>query len=196
MEHPINYDPLELKHYNKPYSVQRRAKLMLISSVLREHDDFLKKSLDERFALVERIEKAIYKQLLADARIANIPTKWSNDLFVDLYTTITARIVSNLASWAGVGNDYLYSAILHGDITVEILPSATSMVLFPDKHRSIIDKLEASKQVKFTKKTSSMYWCRKCHKNQCTEENLYNRSLDEGVNLTITCVNCNATWKA
>lgn len=43
-------------------------------------------------------------------------------------------------------------------------------------------------------KYSELYRCKKCKRNQCTTERLYNRGLDEGVSLMISCGYCGNSW--
>jgi len=193
---PTNQDQLLTKHYNKPYNVYRRAKLIMLSSVLKEHDVMLHMSINDRFELVEKIERGCFNYTITHTTEQNIPTSWKNDIFKDVYNSTCAKIYANLSTTNNVNNDYLLPCILENKINCNDLPKLTSQQLFPDKYKDVIVKLETSKNVQWTVKTSSMYRCRRCKKNECTIENRYNRSLDEGVNLTITCVACGNEWNA
>ncbi len=195
-KHPILLDPLDILFYKKPYNVYRRAKIILFSSCLSEHECYSKLSRNDKNKLLKSLEKACCNYCITKANEDNIPTKWNNDLFKELYHSICAKISSNITQKNSVKNMYLISAILDKKIEIEKLPYMSSQELYPDKYKELLIKLEASKKVEQTIKTSSMYKCRRCHKNECTEENRYNRSLDEGVNLTITCMSCGYRWNA
>ncbi len=66
--------------------------------------------------------------------------------------------------------------------------------LFIGKYDDILEKLEMSKNIQISVKTTEMYWCRRCKKNKCTERSIINRSLDEGTSMKIKCENCNLEW--
>lgn len=193
---PENSDPLPLILFQKPYNRHRRAKFILFSSVFNQHPDFTRKSLIDKFELLMKIERACYNYTFYKAQELNTPTKWENEEFINIYTIVCAKIGSNIDQTNSVQNTYLANAIMSGTINIQNLPKMTSQELFPDKYRVVLQQLELSKNVSRTVRTTAMYTCRRCRKSECTYENLYNRSLDEGVNLIITCVSCGLEWKA
>ena len=193
---PTNSDPLPIKYYELPYNTIRRAKLILFSSVFKHHDAFLQKSIDDRFAIIERIERACSNYTIDKSKELNIPTKWDNEDYKFIYTLICAKIAANIDQQNTVCNTYLCNAILNNEVDVNNLPKMTSQELFPEKYKTVLSKLELSKNVERTIRTTAMHTCRRCKKSECTYENLYNRSLDEGVNLMVTCMSCGLEWKA
>jgi DNA-directed RNA polymerase subunit M/transcription elongation factor TFIIS len=188
-------EPLDITFYNTEYNVIRRAKALLFITAFKEHKD-IKISKNNIQQIIIDIENACFNYTINKANEENIPSDWSNDLFTEIYHAICAKIYSNISKNAGVYNNYLVNNILNNMIDITKLPYMSSQELFPEKYKDLISKLEASKNVTRTIKTTSMYKCRRCHKNECTEENRYNRSLDEGVNLTITCMSCGYQWNA
>lgn len=193
---PENADPLLIKHYEPPYNVYRRAKLTLFSSSFNTNEIFFTYSIDKKFDLIEKIENILYEYSIVKANEANIPANWNTDNFKDIYNVNCAKISANISQTNSVKNTYLPAAIFRNEIDICNLPKMTSFELYPEKYKSIISRLELSKNVVSTVKTTSMYTCRRCHKKECTLENRYNRSLDEGVNLTVTCVACGYEWNA
>jgi DNA-directed RNA polymerase subunit M/transcription elongation factor TFIIS len=187
-----NADALPISFYNKNFHVLRQAKVSMFTSFLKKHDSITSKEM--RLDLASKLEKSCYLYTVNKSINENIPNRWDNDLFIIIYNSTCARISSNLSTTNLVKNNYLLPNILNGNINIEILPSLSSQELFPDMYLDIINKLEISKTVQSTVKTSSMYRCRRCGKKECTIANRYNRSLDEGVNLTITCVSCGYEW--
>ncbi len=182
------------KHYTPPYNSQRRAKLILFIFVFLQHDKFKNMTKDEKFALVERIERACFNYTIKKSMELNIPTKWDCDLFSDTYTIICAKISSNIDQTDDVKNPYLAGAILDGKINIQDLPRMTSQELDPDRYANVLQRIEVAKNIKQTVKTTSMYRCRRCHKTECISEPRYNRSLDEGINSTVHCVSCGNSW--
>jgi DNA-directed RNA polymerase subunit M/transcription elongation factor TFIIS len=190
---PLNPDPLPIKYYSKPYNGFRRAKLILFNSVLKQHKEFMATS--DHFSIVEKIERSCFNYTIEKAIELNVPTDWHDEYFQYLYSINCAKIASNIDLQNNVHNTYLAPAIIRGEIDIKALPRMTSQELFPEKYKSVLTKLEESKNVERTVKTTALYTCRRCKKAECIYENLYNRSLDEGVNLMITCMSCGLQWK-
>jgi DNA-directed RNA polymerase subunit M/transcription elongation factor TFIIS len=193
---PQGADPLPIKYYANPYNTYRRAKLILLSDVFNQHKKFLDRSIEDRFALIERIERACSNYTIDKSKELNIPTKWDNKDYQYIYTIICAKIAANIDQQNTVCNTYLCDAILKEEIDVNALPKMSSQDLFPEKYKSVLSKIELSKNVERTVRTTAMFTCRRCKKSECTYENLYNRSLDEGVNLKVTCISCGIEWMA
>ena len=191
---PAHKISLLKKHYEPPYNKQRRAKLILFMHVLLQHDAFKEFSTPDKFLMVERIERSCFNYTISKAMELNIPTNWENELFSDTYTLICAKISSNIDQEDEIKNPYLAGAILNGTINIKDLPKMTSQELYPAIYVNILNKIEIAKNIKQTVKTTSMYRCRRCHKTECTYEPRYNRSLDEGINLTVHCVSCGNSW--
>ena len=182
------------KHYITPYNKQRRAKLILFMHVFLQHDEFKNYTNENKFLLIERVERACFNHTISKATELNIPMRWDCDLFFDVYTLICAKISSNIDQEDDIKNPYLANAILTGKIEIGDLPKMTSQELYPEKYVSVLSKIEVAKNIKQTVKTTTMYWCKRCKRNECTYEPRYNRSLDEGINLTVHCVTCGNSW--
>ena len=133
---------------------------------------------------------------MAKANEENIPPLWDQDLFRDIYHAICYKILSNVDAHGTVKNHKLAKDIIFGNLNIASLPKQTSQELYPDKYAEVLDKIEKSKNATHTVKTSAMYKCRRCFKSECVIENRYNRSLDEGVNLSVQCVSCGLQWNA
>lgn len=193
---PNGADPLPEQYYKKPYNTYRRAKFIIFSSVLKHHTKFLALKPTERFTLIEKIERSCFNSSITKANEENTPTKWDNEIFRDIYNILCAKIAANISQENNVKNPNLANKIIDGLIQFNDLPKMTSQELYPEKYEIVLKKIESSKAVKKSVKTTVMYKCRRCRRNECTYENLYNRSLDEGVNLKITCVPCGYQWNA
>jgi DNA-directed RNA polymerase subunit M/transcription elongation factor TFIIS len=186
--------PLPAECYNQPYNQLRRAKLLVFGACLHPYDKFQAMSYQEKVNLIKAIERACYNCTIEKAGDANITTSWNIEPFCNLYVSTCYKVSSNLEKGGIVNNTQLAQQLLDGSISIENLPKLSAQEMFPQKYTDIIQKLEASKNVEIGLRTSAMYKCRKCKQNKCTIENLYNRSLDEGVNLKIHCLNCGHSW--
>lgn len=188
--------PLTPEFYVKPYNQLRRAKLITFGTCLNEYEAFVVLPYKEKISLIKQIERSCFNYTIDKSHENNIMTSWEVDLFRDLYHSICYKISSNLERYGLVCNPALSNQILRGDISIENLPKLTSQEMFPQKYVEIMKRFNACKTVEQTTKTSTMYRCGKCKTNKCTIENVYNRSLDEGVSLRVTCTNCGHSWGA
>ncbi len=188
--------PLTAEFYQTPYNQLRRSKIMLFISCFMNYSMYKNLKYSEQLAFVQKIEKSCLNTALEKAEQENIKTSWRNDLFCEIYHQICSKLASNIDKNNIVNNPTFAQLILNHGIPLQQLPRLSSQEIYPQKYTSIMYKLELSKNIQQTTRTSSMYRCGKCHKNQTHIENLYNRSLDEGVNLSITCINCGHRWNA
>lgn len=189
-----NSIPLPADCYHEPYNQLRRAKLIVFGACLNAYDTFKLLTYAEKVNLIKLIERACYNHTIEKASDENIITSWSNELFCTLYVSMCYKVSANLEKGGLVNNTHLAEQVLSGNISIEHLPKLAANDLYPHKYTDIMQRLEASKNVKTDLRTSAMYKCRKCKANKCTIENLYNRSLDEGVNLSIQCTVCGFSW--
>jgi len=186
--------PLDVYFYKKPYNYTRRAKLILFCSLLTEYEDFVLMSYPLQMDLIKKLERSCYNCTIEDANANNIIAAWENDNFCNIYHSTCYKISSNLEIGGMVSNPNIAIKLLNDKISAAELPKMTSPELFPQKYVKIQSRIELSKSVSQTVNVTSKYTCRKCKESKCTEENLYNRSLDEGVNVRITCDNCGHKW--
>lgn len=191
-----SFIPLPSSLYNPPYNVNRRSKIILFGYVLNKYENFQKVKWNDKTKLLIKIERSCFNYSIDSANDNNIIPSWDIELFNDIYTSICYKVSTNLDPTGLVKNKQLAIDLLNGKISIKRLPRLTSLDMFPQKHAPVLKRLEASKNIKNNIKTTSMYICGKCKENKCTIENLYNRGLDEGVNLKITCVNCGHEFTA
>ena len=77
-------------------------------------------------------------------------------------------------------------------------PSHCGVPLYSENHFNLKDEIQQG--IKLCDSCSCeeccKHKCSKCKENKCTIVPRFNRSLDEGVNLTVTCMNCSFEWNA
>lgn len=188
--------PLKAYHYHPPYNRLRRAKLILFGNVLSEYSKFNDSTYDERLKIIDAIEKSCKNQTIEKAQETNIVATWVNDLFCELYNGVCYRVSSNLEKNGLVANPTFANDMLNDKQSLNNIANLTSVEMYPDRYEIIRKRIQLSKEIEQTMKTTSLYTCGKCFEKKCTYENLYNRSLDEGVNLKLTCVNCGHEFRA
>lgn len=181
--------PCTVQSYREPYNRLRRIKMQVLSRTLHKYEKYNLMPLKVRQALVMQLEAAIYAVSHMRAKHRGIVCLWDSDDFLDIYNTQCYKISSNL-DMSIVQNSELVTQFLDGRLTATQLTSYTSQELFPQMYTDVMAKMSASKAVNQTLRTTSMYKCGKCKSSKCLVSNLYNRSLDEGVNLQVTCQVC------
>ena len=186
--------PLSGYFYSKQYNGLRRSKLMLFSSVLLDFDEFKALSFDDKNEILLKIERSCYNYSIEIANKNNIPRSWVELNFCYLYDSLCSKVSFNIEKNTIVKNDRFGLSIINNTIDVNKVSRMSSVEMFPEKYEKIQEKLLISKSISRTIKTSKLHTCSVCGMSETTEEKLYNRSLDEGVNFTITCLNCTHKW--
>jgi DNA-directed RNA polymerase subunit M/transcription elongation factor TFIIS len=189
-------EPLDIKYYIEPYNYTRRIAIQNFSRVLYQYEEFTAMPRAERVTLLDQLEKACYNYSIEVAYERSIMASWEVSLFIDIYSAVCYKISSNLDKGPLVANERLAQNILTRKINIEQLPYMKSIDMCPEKYTHILERLEVSKNVEQKVKTTTLFKCGKCKKNECTAENLYNRSFDEGTNLKVTCQNCGFSFTA
>lgn len=189
--------PLTAEFFKKPYdNVTRRAKVTLFMVCLGSHAAFNKLTTAERFAMASAIERACYNSARINSQESSIRMNWTESKFQNEYTSVCSLISTNLDATNSVKNIRLANAVISGSVDIKTLPRLSSQELFPEKYADITTRINNAKGVEIKIKTSSMHTCPRCYKKESTSKPRYNRSLDECVNQTHTCVNCDHEWNA
>jgi DNA-directed RNA polymerase subunit M/transcription elongation factor TFIIS len=176
-------DTLPIESYGENYNALRRAKLGLFNNCMSEYEEYKKLKKEKRNKIILHLERECFNYVLSELQLIE-----PNELFDNLYNAVCAKISSDIDYNGNINNKKLVKKIL--DENIKDIPSMRCIDLFPDKYSNIIEKIDMSKNAVQTIKTSAMYTCKRCKKNACIIENRYNRSLDEGTNLTIICAEC------
>jgi DNA-directed RNA polymerase subunit M/transcription elongation factor TFIIS len=148
---------------------------------------------DKEF-IIKNLERGCMNRTLKKAKTHNIRCVWTDTKFIDLYHSICYKIAINLDPESPVQSDYMKKKIINGEYKISNVANLSSKELCPTKYEKIDQKIERRTNVDRKIKYSELYRCSKCKRNQTTTERRYNRSLDEGVSLVITCVYCYNTW--
>lgn len=196
-EYP-NTIPLNIKFYeNENYNNNRRLKLILFGECLGKTKIFNNKGLLEildKEHIIKYLERGCLNRAIERAKIYNIRCIWSNDKFINLYHSICYKIAVNIDKNSCINSNYILNKILNNEVDPLQIANMSSKDLCPKKYEKIEEKMQKRNNLERKIKFSEMYTCRKCKRKQTTTERCYNRSLDEGVNLTIRCLFCGNSW--
>jgi DNA-directed RNA polymerase subunit M/transcription elongation factor TFIIS len=178
------------------YNNQRITKMMTFGTLLNAYDEFRKMSYKEKLHHITAIEKACYNASIERANRETIHANWNSELFCSIYDDICYKIFANIDKGSSVANVDFGIKIIKKEIDFKHLPKMTCIEMCPGQYEEVLRRIEVSKNVNQTVKTSSMFKCSKCKESKCQVENLYNRSLDEGVNLKVSCLVCGFQFTA
>jgi len=185
--------PLDI-YDNKLYNKNRRAILLLIASILEKNKKFKLKHKQIQSSIIINIELSCYNQTITKADELLIYQSWDNDKFTYLYYLNCNKITKNLDIESEVNSSYLINKILTNSININDIASMSSDQLCPDKSQNIKDNLNLRTNQQIKIKTSTLYQCRNCKKKEVKIQEYQGRSLDEGSNLSLTCLFCNFNW--
>jgi DNA-directed RNA polymerase subunit M/transcription elongation factor TFIIS len=187
-----NAIPLNIKFYeNENYNDIRRCKLILLSDCLGKNFKFDNNSKE---AIIKAIEQGCLNRAIKKAKTYNIRCIWKEEQFVNLYHSICYKVSINIDKNSSINSSFIIDKILNNSIDLKTIANMTSKELYPKKYEKLEEKMHKRHNLERKIKFSERYQCKKCKRNQTTTERCYNRSLDEGVNLTIRCLFCGNSW--
>jgi len=186
--------PLDVRFYDaKKYNITRLQKLRIFSEFFNNHIEFSKIDIDMKNYVITRVERACFNLTIKKARNSNIPNSWDYEEFEELYHVICGKPLGYIDSSVDSGRaDSIINMIIGDPKKAKWLASINHREIYPEEYEELEHRQNADDQI--AKKFCTLYKCPKCKKSLCTLKNRYNRSLDEGVNLTATCSWCFTEW--
>lgn len=195
MNTPCENFVLPLSVYTDPeYNQLRRAYLLLIAALIEPH--LMDQDINNYCNTIIGIEQSCYSHAVEIADYELLLPDFGSAAFEQLYRTRITRITKNLDIQSEVGDDYLVTAIIDGNIDIPSISKLLPEELSPSKNVKLIEELNARRTQKISVKVSTMYRCpqKGCGKNETTVRSAQMRSLDEGETLIITCIFCSHKW--
>lgn len=186
--------PLPIYFYNnKNYTDVRRSKLMMFGDCLSEYDDFKKINYSKKIDILKYLERGCYNQAIKKCDEKGLNISWNNDNFALLYHDICYKVAMNIDPESYIGSDYLANLIISESIEPKKVAKMTSQEMCPEKYTEIFEKIKImNESVKI--KTSRLYYCGKCKRNETILSRCYNRSGDENNSLVCSCIFCGYQW--
>lgn len=172
------------------YNVIRIGKVILFYKFLCRNKKFNNSDNDLQFHIVRDLERSCYHETLKTARDYDIINQWNIEEFVDIYHIKCGNTLSYLNHEENNPNDVnkFIDKMLTIDGYAKNFPILKHSDLYPIVYEKLHQRRNAGEQKKI--KYSEMYKCPRCKRSLSTIANRYNRSLDEGVNLMISCAFC------
>ena len=111
----------------------------------RENKRFNKKNRKEESFLKEiaiDIEKGVYNKIINLAKQKNIPRKWDNKIFLDLYKAAAISVYSNLDSKSYIKNDRLFKRLVDGEFSGYELATMKHQQSYPELNHYQMKKVK------------------------------------------------------
>jgi DNA-directed RNA polymerase subunit M/transcription elongation factor TFIIS len=188
---PLTIDPF---YTDNDYNAMRRLKISLLSWALQTSEEFRFLGYQKKINYMMMIENSCFNETLRKAREYNIRCTWKTKQFEDIYHSICSNLVSMLDRTQDTSSPTLIKKILNGEIELKNIAHMTCKELCPEKYEILTKEIEKRSSAEHTVKSTTMYFCRKCKKNNTTSQSIQNRSGDEGNTYLITCLFCHNKW--
>lgn len=152
---------------------------------------------------IEKINK-ILKNKTQSKKIENSIFDFSNNYAQDnnlqeiinnIYLHKLDDILNNIDNSSNIKNNFLFKQIKSNNLDLNNLASLPPKKLFPEKWKSIIDRIEYIEYKKKNMATTDIFKCNKCSKRKCTFYQLQTRSADEPMTTFVNCLVCSNSWK-
>jgi len=144
------------------------------------------------------LELSIYNSSIKEAVKRHVTCHWNNDLFKHIYQTRVRHIVGNLIPTTYVQNNKLMADLKSGKFTIESLCDADTYTISNDMWRDYIHRRQQreKRQLEGNKAMATdQFYCKQCHKRECTYYEMQTRSADEPMTVFIRCLNCGKEWR-
>lgn len=176
------------------YCKERLNIILMIAGIFEKNKDFKNKIKKIQDKIIIGIEESCYNATIKKANEEMIYINWENYKFSYSYQLCHNKITKNLDIDSEVNSSYLIDTIINNTIDISDIAEWKSDKLCPEKSDIIKQNLIMRNSQKLNYKTSSLYTCRNCKKRSVTIKEYQGRSLDEGTNLSLTCLFCNYNW--
>jgi len=145
--------------------------------------------------MIPLVEKAIRDKTTLD--VEKLYRKGDFDTYKTVYLTNARHIIENLKKDNQINNINLIEKINTGQITPEMMVNLGPEDMFTERWRTLIEQkiADINKLTQDPESTSNLFWCNRCHRNQCTYFLRQDRSADEPMTIHITCCFCNKRWR-
>lgn len=174
------------------YNDLRRGYLLLIASLIEEY--LTEGDINDHQEMIIAIEKSCYDHSVEIAEYELLTPDFSIVGFEQLYRTKVVRITKNLDVNSEVGDEHLASCLLSGDIDPTTVSKLDNKDISPLHNEKLLENLTIRLNQTITLKTSTLYRCRQCKRNETTIRSIQMRSLDEPSTLVIQCQFCHYKW--
>lgn len=148
--------------------------------------------------LCQSIEKGVYNKTMLFSDQKNIPKKWDNSIFLNMYKVFSIEVYTNLDKESYIGNERLFERLINNEFDAYELATMEPHYLFPEHWKPYIDEKSKRDRTLYEinkEMATDVYQCTRCKKRECTFYQLQTRSADEPMTTFVTCINCGKRWK-
>ena len=174
------------------YNDLRRGYLILIATLIEEY--LTEGEINDHEEMIIAVEKSCYDHAVETAEYELLTPDFTLMMFEQLYRTKVVRITKNLDVNSEVGDEHLATSLLNGDIDPSTVSKLDNKDISPLNNKKLVDDLAVRLNQTVTLKTSTLYRCRQCKRNETTIKSIQMRSLDEPSTLVIQCQFCHYKW--
>jgi hypothetical protein len=144
------------------------------------------------------LEIGIFNAALQEAERRNIRRNWDNPGFVNLYTIMSRRIITNIVPSSYVQNPRLLQRLREGEFKPHDIAFMNFGELYPENWRQLQEQ-QMKRETKLLEGNKDMatdqFRCNRCNKRQCSYYEMQTRSADEPMTIFIRCLNCGKQWR-
>ena len=189
------FTPLDMCFYGDEYTDIRRKTVLALSRALDKHSEFKKLTFEEKTAIFREFEKHCHEKTICSPEQTYLYADIDN--FYDIfYETLTMQKIMLLNP--SYGYEFVAEVskrFLDKTFSIKEFVYCEIQELCSDLFEKEQRMLQERKEIKICVKTSSIYKCKKCKKNEVIIRDRQTRCLDEASSEIICCTNCGYTWK-
>jgi DNA-directed RNA polymerase subunit M/transcription elongation factor TFIIS len=114
-----------------------------------------------------------------------------------IYMTNSRHMIENLRENNEINNIDLINKVNSGIIDVNALVDLRPEDMHSERWKALVEKKlsEMEKLTKDPEATTNLFWCSKCHRNNCKFFERQDRCADEPMTIHITCCFCGHKWR-
>lgn len=173
--------------------VNRLVQRELFGSALNQYELWKRVSFEDRAKIVRRMERSCHNHAISACTLAFIPCRWDEPRFIQRYSTICYKILSNIDRTTAPSRSAFAIQIITGGIDARDVCDVTSYDMCPSASKHVHDELYVQMQQhvdeKFTKDI-----CKKCGAQTIVRVQAQTRAADEISSFHYKCKSCNSTW--
>ncbi len=141
------------------------------------------------------IERTCFTMTIDSCTNDGVTKKFSDKTFLERYSIILDKAISNINSTGEVGSDELFNKMISGEVSAGDIPKMTSFDMYPEASRQQREDIALRRKQDSEAKPCRKYWCKKCGKNMTTIQCYQSKAADEEGTLSIMCKCCGHIWR-
>jgi hypothetical protein len=118
-------------------------------------------------SLSQSIEKGIYNKTMQFSDKKNIPKKWENTIFLNMYKVFAVEVYTNLDKKSYIGNERLFERLINNEFDGYELATMEPHYLFPEHWKPYIDEKSKRDRTLYEinkEMATDVYQCTRCKK--------------------------------